>query len=69
MITAGICVMHLYSSVIFKVIRLDSNRGVTIMPYRESEQIWDRDNLTIIPGSSIGKLTEVQCPRERREYE
>lgn len=63
MISIGICVLHLHSSVLFKVLRMD-NKFITLLPYRASEQVWDRDNILSIPATSIDRLTETQCPRE-----
>ena len=63
MIAVGICVLHLHSSIVFKVFRMDSN-FITLIPYMESSQKWDRENIVLMPSQSIRKLTETHCPRE-----
>lgn len=68
MISAGICVIHIYSAVVFKVLYIDIN-GILLLPYRKETKMWDKENITRLHPSSVNKIHEVQCPRARRDDE
>lgn len=65
MISVGYCIISLASASIFKVIEMDHNKGIYVIPYSRMRKIFLKDNVGLIPTFGVKYYKPIECPRSK----
>ena len=65
MVSIGYCIVSITTATMFRVIGINYDKGMYVIPYSRESKKFLRDELGIVPVQGFKYYKPIECPRSR----